>query len=219
MPDLIHIYHNKQQEGPYSPEQLQDMIAKGAVAPITLAWKEGMSDWAPLNTIVACAETQQAITPPPPVAATGPKGVGGWLVFFCVVLTILGPLHFLAQISIAWKQFPPVFAQFPNLKTAIMWEQAGLIALLIYGFIVGCMIWNGNPRGREIAKKFLLIRLFGFIGIEFITVVIMRELPSQVVASVIDGVAVAVFVNLISFLIWWLYFKKSKRVRNTYGAN
>ena len=195
------------------------MIAKGAVAPITLAWKEGMSDWAPLNTIVACAETQQATAPPPPVAATGPKGVGGWLVFFCVVLTILGPLHFLAQISIAWKQFPPVFAQFPNLKTAIMWEQAGLIALLIYGFIVGCMIWNGNPRGREIAKKFLLIRLFGFIGIEFITVVIMRELPSQVVASVIDGVAVAVFVNLISFLIWWLYFKKSKRVRNTYGAN
>jgi len=231
MPDLIHIYHNNQQEGPYSPEQLRDMIAKGTVTPVTLAWKEGMSDWTPVNTIISLPEATRTDAPPPPpseavqqpsvasppVAATGPKGVGGWLVFFCVGLTILGPLYSLGQISMNWEKAQPAFAQFPNLKTAVMWENAGSIALLIYGFIVGCMIWSGNPNGREIAKKFLLIRLFGFIGIEFITVVIMGDMPSQVVASVIGAAIGAVFANLVVFLIWWFYFKKSKRVRNTYG--
>ena len=243
MPDLIHIYHNNQQEGPYSPEQLHDMIEKGTVAPVTLAWKEGMSDWAPLNTIVSHAETQQATAPPsppaahvapqpsvasPPVAATGPKGVGGWLVFFCVRLTILGPLYSLGQFLMNWEEAQPAFAQFPNLKTAAMWENAAPIPLLIYGFIVGCMIWHGNPNGREIAKKFLLIQLFGLIGIEFITtfitIVIIGDIPSLAVASVIGrlvgrlvGASFGIF--LFGFLPWWLYFKKSKRVRNTYGAN
>jgi hypothetical protein len=234
MPDLIHIYHNNQQEGPYSSDQLHDMIAKGTVTPVTLAWTEGMSAWAPLNTIVACAERTFPTVPPPPPAAyaapqpsetsppvdvPGPKGVGGWLLFFCVGLTILGPLYNLGQISMNWEQAQPAFAQFPSLKTAVMWENAGTVALIIYGFIVGCMIWGGNPNGREIAKKFLLIRLFGFIGIEFIAVVIMGDMPTEVVASVIGAAVGAIFGNLISFLIWWFYFKKSKRVRNTYGAN
>lgn len=153
----------------------------------------------------------------PPVDATGPKGVGGWLLLFCVGLTIPGPLYTLGQISINWEQAQPVFAQFPSLKTAVMWENAGSIALVIYGFVVGCMIWSGNPNGREIAKKFLLIRLFGFIGIEFIAVVLMVGMPSEVVASAIGAAVGAVFGNSIWFLIWWLYFKKSRRVRNTYA--
>ena len=91
MPDLIHVYHNNQQEGPYSHDQLREMIANGAVTPVTLAWQEGMSEWAPLNTIISLPATTPAAVPPPPpteavqqqsvatppVAATGPKGVGG----------------------------------------------------------------------------------------------------------------------------------------------
>ena len=235
MPDLIHIYHNNQQKGPYSPEQIHDMIARGAVTPVSLAWKEGMPDWAPLNTIISCDEVFNAIAPPlpppvahpapqpgvaaPAVAATDPKGVGGWLVFFCVIRTILSPLFFLVTISTRLEQSQPVFDQFPNLKTAVMWENIGSAALLIYGFIVGYMIWSGNPNGREIAKKYLLIHLFGFIGIEFIAVVIIGVIPAQLVPSVVGVALGAIFRESVFFLVWWFYFKKSKRVRNTYGVN
>lgn len=65
MESLIHIFHNNQQEGPYSVGQIEKMIESGSVAPITLAWKEGMSEWAPLNTILESRE--QAAVPPPPV--------------------------------------------------------------------------------------------------------------------------------------------------------
>lgn len=231
MPEMIHIYHNNQQEGPYSPEQLRDMIVKGTVTPVTLAWKEGISDWTPLNTIISFPETMRSATPPPPppqavqqpsvaslpVDVTGPKGVGGWLLLFCVVFTIISPLISIGQISTSWEQAKPAFAQFPNFKGAIMWENAGSIALQIYGFIVGCMIWSGNPNGREIAKNFLLIRLFGFIVIEVIAIILMGDMPSQVVASVIDASVELVSANVFWCLIWWFYFKESKRVRNTYG--
>jgi hypothetical protein len=36
---------NGQQQGPYPEEQLQDLIARGAVRPDTLVWSEGMSGW------------------------------------------------------------------------------------------------------------------------------------------------------------------------------
>ena len=234
MPDQIHIYHNNQQEGPYSPEQLRDMIAKGAVTPVTLAWKIGMSGWAPLNTISTLAETQQSAEPPSsptvraspepslapsPAAAAGPAGVGGWLLLFCVGLTIFSPLFGLLQMSSNWSMTEFVYTQYPSFKTAVEWENIASTALLIYGFIAGCRIWSGSLDGREIAQRFLLVRLLGFFGIELIAVVIMRDMPSKIVSSAIGAVIGGGVWTLIWFLIWWFYFKKSKRVRNTYGAN
>ncbi|MBT3192566.1 MAG: DUF4339 domain-containing protein [Verrucomicrobia bacterium] len=234
MEDLIHICHNNQQEGPYSPEQIRTMISSGVIMPASLAWKEGMSDWAPLDTIMSCDTpvTIPASSLPPPVShtspesgmvapdiPTSPKRVGGWLMFFCVGLAILGPLFVLGQMFVTWGQAQPAFDQFQNIRIAVMWENIGSVALLIYGFIAGCMIWGGHPGGREIAKKYLLIRLFGFVGIEFIAIMIMGDMPSQLVARVLGATVGAVFREIIYFLIWWFYFKKSKRVRNTYGVN
>ena len=50
-------------------------------------------------------------------------------------------------------------------------------------------------------------------------VVIMGDMPSQVFTTVIGATVGAVFREIIYFLIWWFYFKKSKRVRNTYEVN
>ena len=152
-----------------------------------------------------------------PAQPKGPTGIGGWLVFFCIILTIISPLIVLGQMASTWEKARPAFVVYPSLRDACMWENLGITALLIYGFVVGCLIWNGNPRGREIAKKFLLIRLFAFIGVEVIALVMMGNLPSEILGGGISGVFGSVFQALVFFLIWWFYFKKSKRVRNTYG--
>ena len=153
-----------------------------------------------------------------PAQAKGPTGIGGWLVFFCVILTILSPLLVLGQMANNWEQARPTFVVYPSIRAACMWENLGMAALLIYGFIVGCMIWTGNPRGREIAKKFLLIRFLAFIGVEVIGLVMMGNLPSEILVGGIAGVFGSVFQAMFFFLVWWFYFKKSKRVRNTYGV-
>ena len=137
--------------------------------------------------------------------------------FFCIILTIISPLIVLGQMASSWDQDRAALVAYPALRDACMWENLGVTALLIYGFVVGCLIWNGNPRGREIARKFLLIRFLAFIGVEVIALVMMGNLPSEILGGGISGVFGSVFQALVFFLIWWFYFKKSKRVRNTYG--
>jgi hypothetical protein len=149
----------------------------------------------------------------------GPTGVGGWLKFFCVSLTILGPLLFLAHMSSLWDKVEPTFHLYPaGLKTAIYFESIAGALIVLYGFVVGCKIWAGNPAGNKLAKQYLLVSLFGSIGIETVSLILMLDLPTEVVADTAVRVVVVLIMQGICFLVWWLYFKKSKRVRNTYGA-
>jgi len=221
----IFIAKNGNQTGPFTEEQARSMISAGMISHDDLAWTDGASDWRPLHTVLGLLQpppipnpTFSASTAPTTsLPNNGPKGVGGWLVFFCIGLTILGPLFSLGQMVSGWEQAQPAFSRFPTIKSVLIWENLGSSALLIYGFIVGCMIWSGSPQGRHIARRFLLIRLFGFIGVELVALLMMSSLPSEVVAGGIGGVVGALFREGVYFTIWWLYFKKSKRVRNTYG--
>ncbi len=88
---------------------------------------------------------------------------------------------------------------------------------MIYGFVVGGMMLSGSPRGREIAKRFLLIRLFAFIGVEIIALLMLRNVPSTMFENAISGLVSSVFHTLVFTAVWWLYFKNSKRVKTTYG--
>jgi hypothetical protein len=224
----IYIFQNNKKEGPFSEEQITQMLKAGDLSNISLAWRDGMPDWQPLNTLMAVIEQSKdkntiPLSPPIPdikeeeAKIDGPKGIGGWLLFFCVGLTILGPLFSVGQMISSWEHAKPAFDRFPSLETAIYWETLGCVTILIYGFIVGCIIWSGNSNGKKVGKKYLLIRLFGFVLIEIVALVLMGDLPSQVVEAAISGFVTAGIRELVIFLIWWFYFKKSKRVRNTYG--
>ena len=167
------------------------------------------------ETSVKSASSTQ---PKSPVTSV-PQGVGGWLVFFCICLTIFGPLYSLGQMALSWEQAPVIFARFPSFKTVMYVETFGVVLILLYGFIVGCKIWGGNPDGERLAKQYLKIRLFGFIGVEAIVILLMLKLPSQMVRAVAIEIIGVLFREGVFFLLWWLYFKKSKRVRSTYGSN
>ena len=223
----IYTAKNGIQTGPFSENQLHGMLTGGFVSPSDLAWHDGLPDWQPLHTILGLRlpppiPTSHPLLAAPPATVArpvGPTGVGGWLIFFCVGLTILSPLFVLGSMVYYWSLAEPAFIRFPAIKTAVLWENFGSIVLLIYGFIVGCIVWSGDSKGRGIARQFLLIQLFGLIGVELIalSIMMMGDLPRQVVASAAGAMVGVVFKSVVYFLVWWFYFKKSKRVKNTYG--
>lgn len=219
----IYITKSGNQTGPFTEEQTRSMVSAGSISHDDLAWTEGAADWQPLGSLLGISQPPSIPDPPvllshdSSVVIIGPKGVGGWLVIFCILLTIISPLIVVAQLVSTWIQSESAFVRFPTIKTIMLWESFGSIVLLVYGFIVGCIIWSGNLQGRSIARRFLLIRLFGFIGIELVGLVMMRGLPGEVVSGGVGGVVGAVFKAVVSFLVWWFYFKISRRVRNTYG--
>lgn len=230
MREAIFIYHDSKQEGPYTPEQIELLVNQGLVSPIELGCKEGMTSWVPLNTILQTINRVSSSVPPTVFQSSAPsnvvpvpraksnalQGVGGWLLFFCIILTIISPLLTISQLASGWQEVKPVFNKFPSIKTAMIWESIGILALGVYGFIVGCIIWNGSLKGRVIAKGFLLVRLLGFIAIEILAFAILSDLPPEIIIEAVRYYFYAVLREIVFFSIWWLYFQKSKRVKNTY---
>ena len=129
------------------------------------------------------------------------KGVGGWLLVFCILLTIGGALFLFA--------FNPLKAGF-----------LGILDLIrgIVGFVMGIHLWS-------VGKSALL-----FLKIYFIVAVCVRILEVLVyLIALVGGTAhnqvdmgVALLLCFISLGItsaWIGYFRYSERVKNTYGSN
>jgi hypothetical protein len=145
----------------------------------------------------------------------GPRGIGGWLLFFCIAQTILGPALGAVEIAYNWTEAQPAFAQFPAVKTAVLFVNWASAAILLYGFIVGCLIWNGAPYGKRIAKEYLVIRFVALIIAEIMTFRLMGDLPR--VDALVTSATRDLWQAAIFSVFWWSYFKRSVRVRNTYG--
>ncbi len=67
----IHVAKSGQQSGPYTLEQVQNMVRSGLLSAADLGWHEGMTEWAPLHTIAGLG------VPPPTGAAATLIGAGG----------------------------------------------------------------------------------------------------------------------------------------------
>lgn len=67
----IHVAKSGQQSGPYTLEQVQNMVRSGLLSAADLGWHEGMAEWAPLHTIAGLG------VPPPTGAAATRSHRGG----------------------------------------------------------------------------------------------------------------------------------------------
>jgi hypothetical protein len=87
----IFLHVNGEQKGPYSPEHVRAMLAAGEVAPDTLAWHEGLSEWSKVSAVLGPPPPPAAGVPPPPPALPAGKGMSGWLIalIVCAGLTVL----------------------------------------------------------------------------------------------------------------------------------
>lgn len=151
---------------------------------------------------------------PSPIPAATPsekyKGVRGWLLLLCIGLTIGGPIRALAEVGKSHALFAPYFSRVPNLEAFWMTFNLINVGLSIYGLIVGIALWRVQPGAVRGAKRFLWCLLAFSVGALFLP--ILFGLP-------VAGAATIQPLGIFSFLIWFFYLKKSKRVKATYGAD
>lgn len=208
----------------YEEDQVRAMLQQGLLRDDVLFWKEGMGDWQPLRRLLEKSLPPAIPTRPEPplnqLAGTmraGPIRIEGWLTVFCVILTILSPIAIIGQMVFIWNQVQSAIVAYPLLRGVCIWENLGSTVLMIYGFLVGCTMLSGSPRGREIAKRFLITRFLSFLGVEIVALVMMRNLPASMLEAGIFGVLGQLLHVLFFTVLWWFYFKNSKRVMATYG--
>ncbi len=223
----VYIIEGQQTKGPFTMGQLRSMWSIGSITVMTMHCRADDPQWKPLSSILHLLEPSPSainaagggpIAAPQAVAQpAGPSGVGGWLTFFCVGLTILAPLCNFSEMFLNWSKAKPVFTAYPSIEGAVFFESIAISALLIYGFIVGCRIWRGDSQGRSLAQRYLLIGLFGGVLLMIITLLLSVDLPKDFRAEFNKGALFGLIAKGVWFTVWWAYFKKSNRVRNTYG--
>jgi len=152
---------------------------------------------APMETAAASTATAPAAAPSFSAVDRDLQGVRGWLLFFCISLTVLGPLFALSQV------------------TALSTEDAvGSIlelARAVYGLVVGIFLWNVRPEAfRLLWIYFALVVLLGVLGI-----IGFATAPGEVKS---EGLIQSIR-SIIYALIWYAYFHNSVRVRSTFGRN
>jgi len=148
------------------------------------------------------------------LAETGPRGVGGWLLFFCVGLTILQPgLFALTTVG----GFAALSQQRGGISALLYWDTAIMVVFVAVSAVVGARIWAGSPQGRTLALRLLYARLPYLLVCNVAGLFLFAE-PAWLSNPTLVGAFVGNLLREVLYLAVWVgYFKKSKRVRNTYG--
>ena len=158
----------------------------------------------PATSGIQAPEPPDSMNPVSTPSTPKPYGVGGWLAFLCVSLTVLSPLFWLgAMLSLFQKDY---FA-------------LGLLTLSMAAFSImaGSLLWQKDPSAIKPVKAYLLVNVVVSVIISFAGT--RGSLDDPHVLGVAIGQAIGVLVaGSIVTTIWWLYLDKSVRVKNTYGA-
>jgi hypothetical protein len=128
----------------------------------------------------------------------GLVGVGGWLAWFCIVITVISP----AIVLVGTFSEPSVYSVI----------DVGLAAFSIF---TGVSIWKVSSRALKLTKILLIIQLC--LGALLVVAQILES--SSATSSHSSSSDPTGMRMLAGSVIWFSYFKKSKRVKATFGRN
>jgi hypothetical protein len=146
------------------------------------------------------------------------RGVGGWLLLFCVLLTIIGPAVSVFLYSAELARIQENWGGFQAIPTFHLIVDVAGLALTAFAVYAGIALWAIKPNAVRTAKTFL-IAAFAFNTITDLASLslgtsVLFWAPTPTVGSTVTDLAT----NAISFVIWFTYLKESERVKATYGS-
>ncbi|MFL6314061.1 MAG: DUF2569 family protein [Terriglobales bacterium] len=115
--------------------------------------------------------------------------------FFCILLIVIDPLFVML---ITWSAEPG-----PDIASYIVW--AGL------GILVGIMIWN--------LYRHSFVWLWIYFGVTALLLVVRIADLAFVESNQNFHEITLIFRSAIYSIAWFLYFKRSDRVKTTFGRN
>src|SRR5205823_6941119 len=73
------------------------------------------------------------------------KGVGGWLLPFCLGLTVFNPLISLVSLTASYRDSAPYFSQFPGLLVVTGLDTFLSLGLMVFSLYAGASLWRVQP--------------------------------------------------------------------------
>lgn len=140
--------------------------------------------------------------------------VGGWLLVFCLILTVVYPTTSLYRIFS--HSIPTAFAAHALSRILLLTVYSVLFgAVAVFSFITGLRLWLVKPNAVDLARRYLLTYLIANVPYFLFWILVIR--PTKQVAFAEMG-WYHVVGPVASVALWYTYLEHSKRVRNTYSA-
>ena len=142
------------------------------------------------------------------------SGVGGWLLLFCIALTIASPLLSLYNFMKSYNELATLFDVYPGIKNVLYIDGFLSAVVMILSIRAGIALWTLKKNAVKIAKNYLYI----FMGYSVIAIFLpfMAGLPPEVNSAMIPEVIKDLVRAVVYFAIWHTYLNKSTRVKATY---
>jgi len=156
-----------------------------------------------------------------------PEGVGGWLALWCVSVALIGPLYFFFHASEQIAQTSLTLVMFGSQSWVGVVSEVVLglqFVTVLYSIATVLCVFAVKPY----ALKMVFIYFLLWAAVEALACVLIvlfvrvagTNLASDAVANEAMGAAVGSVLRDLTVLgVWFIYFKRSKRVRNTFGRN
>ena len=204
--DAIYIFHDGKQEGPFTRQQVETMRAASSVSDASLAWREGMPEWAPLNTILPPFPDQEPTPTPPPRDDPSDYNAANHEQREAKALQHHRERDARKEADSGGVKFPARSSK-PN-----QWSENRELNARIE------QPSANSSRTEEtnglFAKSYFLIQLCSLIGVELITILLMGVLAPPVLAAGITGGLATCILQVFLFLIWRFYFKMFSTVES-----
>lgn len=148
-----------------------------------------------------------------PMAIQAKRGVGGWLLLFCIYLVFISPLMKITALMLERGIAHNI--NHKELQEAIGFEAVVLFMLSIFSIAVGYQMWSKTLGALRNARFYLISSMAFTVAMPFIFSMI-ANLPLLLERSVImAGMTYAIFsVGFHAVCLYYLH--SSKRVRATY---
>jgi Protein of unknown function (DUF2569) len=140
------------------------------------------------------------------------RGIGGWLLFFIVSLTIITPPFQGYIVYNEWKLYHTTPSSLLFNVLAVDWSMRAI--LIVLGIYAGIRLWLVKPGAPRLAKTYLVavfaqqvvLLLMGFwIGSK------VAATPENIGSVIMEPLRSVIYV-----VIWYSYLNKSQRVAATY---
>lgn len=136
-----------------------------------------------------------------------PSEVGGWLLLFCVVLTFVLPISIV---------YPTIAALQSGLDVVGLVYALVYLAVAIFSFVSGLLLWRVRPNAVTTAKLFLLAQAAFALALYLKTLLGSGTITPDSAGTLAVGTVVR---PLLFALLWYSYLRKCKRVQATFSRD
>ena len=143
------------------------------------------------------------------------RGVRGWLLALCLMLTVIGPAIAVWLMVIEYTGAEPLFSESPSRQAAAIGSLVLSGCSVLFGAYAGLRLWLVLPNAVRTAKYALL---FG-LAVDIVTTAFEAAAAQVPGHQILFHVELGLIPTLIFFTVCFTYLNQSKRVSATYGPH